>query len=61
MRQIATRVAVMNEGRIVEQGATAQVFENPVEEYTPALLKAVPVINPEWEIRRQQYMGGMAH
>ena len=61
VRQIADDVAVMNKGRIVEQGTTEQVFENPVEEYTRALLKAVPVINPEWEIRRQQNMGRMAH
>lgn len=60
VRQIADDVAVMNKGRIVEQGTTEQVFESPVEEYTRALLKAVPVINPEWEIRRQQNMGRMA-
>lgn len=57
VRQIADDVAVMSSGRIVEQGTTAQVFDNPAEAYTQALLSAVPVINPEWEVRRQQSMG----
>ncbi|PQZ94804.1 peptide ABC transporter ATP-binding protein [Arthrobacter sp. MYb227] len=60
VRQIADDVAVMSSGKIVEQGTTAQVFDNPTEEYTQALLSAVPVINPEWEVRRQQTMGRIA-
>lgn len=60
VRQIADDVAVMNKGKLVEQGTTAEVFDNPVQAYTQALLSAVPVINPEWEIRRQENMGRMA-
>lgn len=40
--QLAHRVAVMKEGRIVEQGSTAQIINNPQHEYTKQLLAAVP-------------------
>jgi len=40
--QICDRVAVMRQGRIVEQGPTAAVFATPAHEYTRALLDSVP-------------------
>jgi ABC-type dipeptide/oligopeptide/nickel transport system ATPase component len=40
--EVADRVVVMNRSRLVEQGGVFDVFENPVEEYTKALLAAVP-------------------
>ncbi len=39
---ISHRVAVMRQGRIVEIGATRKIFEAPEEEYTKALLAAIP-------------------
>ena len=39
---IADQVAVMREGKFVEEGPALQVLEHPREEYTRALLAAVP-------------------
>lgn len=41
-RRICHRVAVMKDGRVVEQGRTADIFEHPKEEYTRKLIEAVP-------------------
>lgn len=54
VRQIATRVAVMSQGRIVETGERDAIFESPQHEYTRTLLSAVPRINPEWDRRRRE-------
>jgi ABC-type glutathione transport system ATPase component len=40
--QMADRVVVMYRGQIVETGTVQQIFDNPREEYTKALLAAVP-------------------
>ena len=42
--QMATRVAVMREGRLVEVGAVEQILQSPQNEYTRTLLAAVPEI-----------------
>jgi ABC-type microcin C transport system duplicated ATPase subunit YejF len=42
--QLATRVAVMQAGRFVEEGPVEQVLERPAHPYTQALLAAVPVL-----------------
>jgi peptide/nickel transport system ATP-binding protein len=40
--QICNRVVVMHQGRVVEQGPLAEVFERPQHAYTRALLDAAP-------------------
>ena len=45
VRRFADRVAVMDGGRIVEQGPVAQVFNAPVHAYTRQLIDSQPVRN----------------
>ncbi len=40
--QVCHRVMVMRRGRVVESGATAQVFASPSSDYTKELLAAIP-------------------
>ncbi|WP_110706958.1 ABC transporter ATP-binding protein [Salinicola sp. CR57] len=40
--EIADRVCVMREGKIVEMGEAREVLENPQHEYTRALIEAIP-------------------
>jgi len=47
VRHISDRIAVMNEGKIVEQGSADQVCEQPQDEYTKKLLAAVPIPDPK--------------
>ncbi|MFJ5991609.1 ATP-binding cassette domain-containing protein [Lentzea sp. NPDC092896] len=42
--QIADRVAVMHQGKIVEQGSVEEVLLTPSHDYTRALLRAVPQV-----------------
>lgn len=44
VRQLCSRVAVMNNGYLVEEGNTEAIFEQPQEEYTKQLIAAIPRI-----------------
>ena len=46
VRTMSDDIAVMNQGKIVEQGPAEQVYDRPRDEYTKALLAAVPVPDP---------------
>lgn len=46
--QICDRLIVMKSGKIVEQGATAQVYASPQDSYTRLLLDAAPGANVEF-------------
>jgi peptide/nickel transport system ATP-binding protein/oligopeptide transport system ATP-binding protein len=54
VRHFAERIAVMYLGRIVETGATAEVFARPAHPYTEALLSAVPLPDPVAQRRRRR-------
>ncbi|WP_424833112.1 ABC transporter ATP-binding protein [Ruegeria sp.] len=46
VERVSHYVGVMYLGRIVELGPRARVFENPQHAYTQALMKAVPIADP---------------
>ena len=46
VRAMSDRIAVMNRGKLVEIGPAEQVYTNPQDDYTKALLSAVPVPDP---------------
>ncbi len=52
VRSVTDRVLVMQAGRIVEQGRTEQVFNQPQHQYTKSLLAAAPRL-PEHLIRKE--------
>ena len=46
VRSMSDRIAVMNKGVLVEIGPAEEVYTTPKDEYTKALLAAVPVPDP---------------
>lgn len=47
VRKIADKACVMHHGKLVEQGLTADMFENPQHDYTKQLLAAEPKGRPD--------------
>jgi oligopeptide transport system ATP-binding protein len=59
VRHISDRIAVMNNGEIVESGDADQVCEHPRDDYTKKLLAAVPIADPrESATRRAERVRG---
>jgi peptide/nickel transport system ATP-binding protein len=56
LRTVATKIAVMYQGRIVELGPTAQLVDNPRHPYTQALLGSVLAPEPKYAHARIEGM-----
>ena len=50
---LCNRVAVIYRGKIVELASTAEIFENPLHEYTKILIASVPIPDPVKERKRK--------
>ena len=48
VKRLAHRVVVMLKGRMVAEGATADIFDTPPDEYTRKLLLSVPEMRTDW-------------
>ncbi|AXI10129.1 ATP-binding cassette domain-containing protein [Oceanobacillus sp. 143] len=53
VKHMCDDIAIMYKGRYVEQGTTADIFNNPQHIYTKRLVSAIPDINPR--NREKQY------
>ncbi|WP_336662499.1 ABC transporter ATP-binding protein [Leucobacter sp. USHLN154] len=51
---VSDRIIVLQQGRIMEQGTTAQVLSRPQNQYTQELLAAIPVPDPAEQRRRRE-------
>ena len=64
VRSMSDDIAVMNTGKLVEVGPAEQVYTNPREDYTKALLSAVPVPDPrrmrERKVERRKLQHALA-
>ena len=56
IERMSHKVAVMRGGKIVESGTRREIFENPREDYTKALMAAVPIPDPT--VYRKAVMAG---
>jgi ABC-type oligopeptide transport system ATPase subunit len=61
---MSDRIAVMNRGKLVELGPAEEVYSNPDQEYTRALLAAVPIPDPrkmqERKVERRKHRHALA-
>ena len=54
IRHVSDRVAVMYLGKLVEIASAKDIYKDPLMPYTRALISAVPVANPEIELKRER-------
>ena len=56
VRKVADRVLVMQQGRLIEQGTTSQIFSVPQQQYTQTLLSAEPPLRQKPQQRSEQVL-----
>jgi oligopeptide transport system ATP-binding protein len=61
VRSMSDRIAVMNKGVLVEIGPAEEVYTGPKDEYTQALLAAVPVPDPRRMKERKRERRKLKH
>ncbi|MDR2566826.1 MAG: ABC transporter ATP-binding protein [Bifidobacteriaceae bacterium] len=54
VEMVASRIAVMSKGRLVETGTSAEILRHPKEAYTRELIAAVPVPDPDLQAERRR-------
>ena len=54
MRNFCSRIAIMYQGQIIEEGTPADVFANAKHSYTRALISAIPVLTDAEEAQKPQ-------
>jgi len=55
IRHMCERIGIMYKGRLVEEGTTEDIFENPQHIYTKRLLSAIPDIHPHNREKHMQF------
>ncbi|MDA5665941.1 ABC transporter ATP-binding protein [Staphylococcus aureus] len=55
VKYISDRIAVMHFGKIVENGPSEEIYQNPLHDYTKSLLSAIPQPDPESERSRKRF------
>ena len=61
VRTMSDEIAVMNQGELIETGPAEEVYTNPREDYTKALLAAVPVPDPRRMRERKRERRKLGH
>ncbi len=54
IKKICDRVLVMEDGNIVEEGNIKDIFTNPKKSYTKKLLKAIPIVDLDIELKSRE-------
>ena len=52
VKHLSNEIVVMYLGEMVEKCPSDRLFENPIHPYTQALLSAIPVPDPDYQVQR---------